>query len=72
MMKEKCQEALKLRIIPVVAIHDARNANPLSGAIRGGGLAWAEITFRTAPILAANQLPEIFRYLKEQLSSAAG
>jgi 2-dehydro-3-deoxyphosphogluconate aldolase/(4S)-4-hydroxy-2-oxoglutarate aldolase len=48
MMKEEFQEALKLRIIPVVAIHDARNASPLAEALRQGGLPCAEITFRTA------------------------
>ena len=47
-MKQKFQETLKLRIIPVVAIHDARNAGPLAEALRQGGLPCAEITFRTA------------------------
>lgn len=41
-------QVLKKRIIPVVAIHDAENANPLAEALIQGGLPCAEITFRTA------------------------
>ena len=46
-MEEKFAEALKLRIIPVVAIHDAGHADNLADALIAGGLPCAEITFRT-------------------------
>ena len=52
-MKEKFQKVLNLRIIPVVAIHDAQNANPLADALIEGGLPSAEITFRTEAALDA-------------------
>ncbi len=38
----------QLRIVPVVAIEDARDAQPLGDALLAGGLPCAEITFRTA------------------------
>jgi len=47
MMKEEFEEVLKLRIIPVVTIHDAENTEPLADALLEGGLPCAEITFRT-------------------------
>ncbi|MBF0280092.1 MAG: bifunctional 4-hydroxy-2-oxoglutarate aldolase/2-dehydro-3-deoxy-phosphogluconate aldolase [SAR324 cluster bacterium] len=37
----------KHRIIPVVAIHEAKDAEPLADALIDGGLPCAEITFRT-------------------------
>lgn len=46
-MEKKFAEALKLRIIPVVAIHDADHAANLADALITGGLPCAEITFRT-------------------------
>jgi 2-dehydro-3-deoxyphosphogluconate aldolase/(4S)-4-hydroxy-2-oxoglutarate aldolase len=52
-MKEKFQKVLNLRIIPVVAIHDAQNANSLADALIEGGLPSAEITFRTEAALDA-------------------
>ena len=52
-MKERFQKVLNLRIIPVVAIHDAQNANPLADALIEGGLPSAEITFRTESALDA-------------------
>jgi 2-dehydro-3-deoxyphosphogluconate aldolase/(4S)-4-hydroxy-2-oxoglutarate aldolase len=52
-MKEKFKNVLNLRIIPVVAIHDAQNANPLADALIEGGLPSAEITFRTEAALGA-------------------
>jgi 2-dehydro-3-deoxyphosphogluconate aldolase/(4S)-4-hydroxy-2-oxoglutarate aldolase len=48
MMKEKFQKTLELRIVPVVAIHNAKDAVPLAEALYQGGLPSAEITFRTA------------------------
>jgi 2-dehydro-3-deoxyphosphogluconate aldolase/(4S)-4-hydroxy-2-oxoglutarate aldolase len=41
------EQALKKRIIPVVAIHESANAHPLADALIKGGLPCAEITFRT-------------------------
>jgi 2-dehydro-3-deoxyphosphogluconate aldolase/(4S)-4-hydroxy-2-oxoglutarate aldolase len=46
------EQVLKKRIIPVVAIHDADNANPLADALIQGGLPCAEITFRTDAALS--------------------
>jgi 2-dehydro-3-deoxyphosphogluconate aldolase / (4S)-4-hydroxy-2-oxoglutarate aldolase len=53
MLKERFQDVLKFRIIPVVAIHDAENAGPLADALIEGGLPSAEITFRTEAALEA-------------------
>lgn len=53
MLKERFQDVLKLRVIPVVAIHDAKNAGPLADALIEGGLPSAEITFRTEAALEA-------------------
>jgi 2-dehydro-3-deoxyphosphogluconate aldolase/(4S)-4-hydroxy-2-oxoglutarate aldolase len=53
MLKERFQDVLKFRIIPVVAIHDAENAGPLADALIEGGLPSAEITFRTEAALDA-------------------
>ena len=46
-MEGKFEKALALRVIPVVAIHDAGQADPLADALIAGGLPCAEITFRT-------------------------
>ncbi|MGD8847311.1 MAG: bifunctional 4-hydroxy-2-oxoglutarate aldolase/2-dehydro-3-deoxy-phosphogluconate aldolase [Desulfobacteraceae bacterium] len=46
-MNDKFKAALAKRIIPVVAIHDAKDAVPLAEALIKGGLPSAEITFRT-------------------------
>jgi len=54
-MKEKFQKTLELRIVPVVAIHNAADANPLAEALCQGGLPSAEITFRTAAASEAIQ-----------------
>ena len=44
-----------LRIIPVVAIHNAKDAEPLAEALLKGGLPCAEITFRTDAAIEAIQ-----------------
>jgi len=44
-----------LRIIPVVAIQNAKESRPLAEALIKGGLPCAEITFRTEAALAAIQ-----------------
>jgi 2-dehydro-3-deoxyphosphogluconate aldolase/(4S)-4-hydroxy-2-oxoglutarate aldolase len=67
MLKERFQDVLKLRIIPVVAIHDAENADPLADALLEGGLPCAEITFRTES--AADAIKRIARN-KEMLVGA--
>ena len=41
------QELEALKIIPVVAIHDADHAAPLAEALVAGGLPVAEVTLRT-------------------------
>jgi 2-dehydro-3-deoxyphosphogluconate aldolase/(4S)-4-hydroxy-2-oxoglutarate aldolase len=46
-MNDQFNSALARRIIPVVAIHDAKDADPLAEALIKGGLPSAEITFRT-------------------------
>ena len=47
-MQDVIEQLGLLRIIPVVAIHDARDAGALADALVKGGLPCAEITFRTA------------------------
>ena len=41
------EEIRRLRMVPVVAIHDSRAAGPLVDALLAGGLPCAEVTFRT-------------------------
>jgi len=41
-------EMFSARIVPVVVLHDAKDAEPLGRALIAGGLPVAEITFRTA------------------------
>lgn len=52
-MREKFNQVLRQKIVPVVAIEDAGNANSLAEALVDGGLPCAEITFRTAAATAA-------------------
>jgi 2-dehydro-3-deoxyphosphogluconate aldolase/(4S)-4-hydroxy-2-oxoglutarate aldolase len=47
-MNTEFEKALRMRIIPVVAIQSAKSAEPLADALIAGGLPCAEITFRTA------------------------
>lgn len=44
-MEERLEE---LRVIPVVVLQDAKDAEPLADALMKGGLPCAEITFRTS------------------------
>ncbi len=46
-MTEMMEKIEAMRIVPVVAIHDAAQAGPLADALVAGGLPCAEITFRT-------------------------
>jgi 2-dehydro-3-deoxyphosphogluconate aldolase/(4S)-4-hydroxy-2-oxoglutarate aldolase len=52
-MQAAYKKALSMKIIPVVAIHDADHADALADALIEGGLPSAEITFRTAAAKAA-------------------
>jgi 2-dehydro-3-deoxyphosphogluconate aldolase/(4S)-4-hydroxy-2-oxoglutarate aldolase len=47
-MNEIVKQFGKMRVIPVVAIEDEKDAMELAEALIGGGLPCAEITFRTA------------------------
>ncbi len=47
------EKALHMKIIPVVAIHEADQADALADALLEGGLPCAEITFRTQAAQAA-------------------
>lgn len=47
-MNGQFEKVLAQRVIPVVAIHDAKDTNALADALIAGGLPSAEITFRTA------------------------
>lgn len=47
----------ELKIVPIIVIDDAEDAEPLARAIRDGGLPCAEVTFRTA--VAAEALRRI-------------
>ena len=46
-MHEELKKIEKIKIVPVVAINDAKDARPLAEALVEGGLPCAEITFRT-------------------------
>ena len=52
-MNEILSKIYNLLIVPVVAIHDAKNANRLANALLAGGLPCAEITFRTEAAVEA-------------------
>lgn len=46
-MKKKFEKALESKVIPVVSIHELNKVGRLADALVNGGLACAEITFRT-------------------------
>lgn len=46
-MSTALEKALQMKIVPVVAIHDAGHSDALADALIEGGLPCAEITFRT-------------------------
>ena len=50
----------KIRLVPVVVLEDAKNAEPLAEALIAGGLPCAEVTFRTAA--AAESIKRISKY----------
>lgn len=47
-MNDILKEIYQIGIVPVIAINDAKDAAPLAKALCEGGLACAEVTFRTA------------------------
>ncbi len=47
-MNEVLKEIYQIGIVPVIALHDAKDAKPLAQALCEGGLPCAEVTFRTA------------------------
>lgn len=63
------EEMSKIGIIPVVAIDDAKDAEPLAQALIRGGLPAAEITFRTA---AAEEAIRIISQKFPQMCVCAG
>ena len=46
-MNDVIKELGAYGIVPVVVLNDAKNAKPLAKALCEGGLACAEVTFRT-------------------------
>jgi 2-dehydro-3-deoxyphosphogluconate aldolase/(4S)-4-hydroxy-2-oxoglutarate aldolase len=50
----------EIRLVPVVVLEDANNAEPLAEALIAGGLPCAEVTFRTAA--AAESIKRISKY----------
>lgn len=63
-MNNILEEFSKIGIIPVIALEDAKDAAPLAKALCDGGLACAEVTFRTAAAeesirIMAEQFPEM-------------
>lgn len=46
-MNEVCEKLYRIGIVPVIAIDDAKDAEPLAKALIDGGLPAAEVTFRT-------------------------
>ncbi len=47
-MQELLEQVEKYKIVPVVVLEDAKDAEPLGRALQNGGLPVAEVTFRTA------------------------
>jgi 2-dehydro-3-deoxyphosphogluconate aldolase / (4S)-4-hydroxy-2-oxoglutarate aldolase len=59
-MSEVFNRLGEIRLVPVVILEDAANAEPLAQALIAGGLPCAEITFRTAA--AAESIKRIAKY----------
>lgn len=63
-MNPVIEEISKIGIVPVIALDDAKDAEPLAKALCEGGLACAEVTFRTAAAedsirIMAEKFPEM-------------
>ncbi|MGD1044473.1 MAG: bifunctional 4-hydroxy-2-oxoglutarate aldolase/2-dehydro-3-deoxy-phosphogluconate aldolase [Bacteroidota bacterium] len=59
-MSEVLKRLGEIRLVPVVVLEDARNAEPLAEALIAGGLPCAEVTFRTAA--AAESIKRIAKF----------
>jgi 2-dehydro-3-deoxyphosphogluconate aldolase/(4S)-4-hydroxy-2-oxoglutarate aldolase len=59
-MSEVLKRLGEIRLVPVVVLEDAKNAEPLAEALIAGGLPCAEVTFRTAA--AAESIKRISKY----------
>jgi 2-dehydro-3-deoxyphosphogluconate aldolase / (4S)-4-hydroxy-2-oxoglutarate aldolase len=59
-MSEILKKLGEIRLVPVVILEDAKNAEPLAEALIAGGLPCAEVTFRTAA--AAESIKRISKY----------
>ena len=63
-MNEILEQIYRIGIVPVIALDDAKDAKPLAEALIKGGLACAEVTFRTAAAeeairIMASEFPEM-------------
>ncbi|MGN0328080.1 MAG: bifunctional 4-hydroxy-2-oxoglutarate aldolase/2-dehydro-3-deoxy-phosphogluconate aldolase [Lachnospira sp.] len=63
-MNKVVEELSKIGIVPVIALDDAKDAEPLAQALINGGLPCAEVTFRTAAAeesirIMASKFPEL-------------
>jgi len=59
-MSEVLKRLGEIRLVPVVILEDAKNAEPLAEALIAGGLPCAEVTFRTAA--AAESIKRISKF----------
>ena len=64
-MGEVAEKILKMGVVPVVVLNDAKDAAPLAKALCGGGLPCAEVTFRTDAAeesirMMTTEYPEMF------------
>ena len=59
-MSDALKRLGEIRLVPVVVLENAKNAEPLAEAIIAGGLPCAEVTFRTAA--AAESIKRISKY----------
>ena len=59
-MNKVVEELGKIGIVPVIALDDAKDAEPLAKALIEGGLPCAEVTFRTAAEEAIKIMAEKF------------
>ncbi len=63
-MNKVLEEISKIGIVPVIALDDVKDAEPLAQALINGGLPCAEVTFRTAAAeesirIMASKFPEL-------------
>ena len=67
-MNEVLEKLGKIGIVPVIALDDAKDALPLGKALLAGGIACAEVTFRTAA--AEEVIRTLTKELPEMLTGA--